>query len=404
MTPSLRKSATPPAAPPQRSSLRSRAHPVQEDMSSTTLTVTRTGDTSGASKSITPRQTGPPASAQTTRPHSAPFVSPRAKPQSRLTCSSMKTRRWKVTKRLPSHFQIPPTAPRSGAQCTTTFQIMDDVVEPTTNVIDDAGIFVGQHYHDFLNRQADAGGLAFWTGQITACGADAACIDRNRTSVSTAFFVSIEFQQTGYLVFRFYKETFTDSVGRPRGMPRYREFLRDTQEIGRGVVVGVGNWETQLETNKQEFAQRWVQRADFIAEFPGTMTAAQFVDKLFLNSEVTPTTAERDAAIAAFGAGNVAGRAAALRSVADSGSVYNRQYNAAFVLIQYIGYLRRNPNDAPEPGLNYAGYDYWLNKMNQFSIPGEDVRNEQVALGRIQRAEMVRAFIISLEYRGRFGP
>lgn len=123
-----------------------------------------------------------------------------------------------------------------------------------------------------------------------------------------------------------------------------------------------------------------------------------------LNAETTPTTAERNAAIAAFGTGDAAGRAAALRNVADSGSVYNRQYNAAFVLIQHIGYLRRNPNDSPEPGLNYAGFDFWLNKMNQFSVAGEDVRNEPVARARVQRAEMIQAFIRSGEYRGRFGP
>ena len=87
--------------------------------------------------------------------------------------------------------------------------------------------------------------------------------------------------------------------------------------------------------------------------------------------------------------------------MADSGSVFNRRFNPAFVLMQYIGYLRRNPNDAPEPGLDYAGFDFWLTKMNNHSLPGEDVRNEEVA--RVQRAEMVRAFITSGEYRARFG-
>jgi hypothetical protein len=72
--------------------------------------------------------------------------------------------------------------------------------------------------------------------------------------------------------------------------------------------------------------------------------------------------------------------------------------------MQYIGYLRRNPNDAPEVGLNYAGFDFWLGKMNQFTLPGEDARNETVALSRVQRAEMVKAFITAGEYRGRFGP
>jgi hypothetical protein len=93
-------------------------------------------------------------------------------------------------------------------------------------------------------------------------------------------------------------------------------------------------------------------------------------------------------------------RAAALRSVADSNSIFQKQYNPAFVLMEYYGYLRRNPDDAPDN--NFSGYDFWLNKLNQFSLPGEDVRNESVALGRVKRAEMVRAFLVAGEYRQRF--
>ena len=36
------------------------------------------------------------------------------------------------------------------------------------------------------------------------------------------------------------------------------------------------------------------------------------------------------------------------------------------------------------------------------SVAGEDVRNESVALGRVKRAEMVKAFLVSGEYRQRF--
>lgn len=87
--------------------------------------------------------------------------------------------------------------------------------------------------------------------------------------------------------------------------------------------------------------------------------------------------------------------------VADSDSVYNRQFNPAFVLSEYIGYLRRNPNDAPDT--DYAGFDFWLAKMDQSTAPGDDVRDEMVALSRVRRAEMVRAFISSMDYRERFG-
>jgi len=380
------------------------SHPVIEEVTVVTVTVTRSGDTSAANTVdyATADGTATERADYTTALGTLRFASG----ETSKTFDVLVNEDSKVegNEAFTVALSNPTGGASLGAQATTTIQIMDDGVEPTTNVIDDAQTFVGHHYHDFLNRQPDLPGLNFWTSDITVCGSNAACIDNKRTNVSQAFFLSIEFQQTGYLVFRFYKETFTDSVARPRGMPRYREFLRDTLEVGRGVVVGVGTWEQQLETNKQDFAQRWVQKAEFIAEFAVSMTPAQFVDKLFLNAETTPTTAERNAAITAFGIGDTAGRAAALRSVADSGSVYNRQFNAAFVLMQYIGYLRRNPNDAPETGLNYAGFDFWLNKMNQFSVAGEDVRSEPVARARVQRAEMVRAFIVSGEYRGRFGP
>jgi hypothetical protein len=377
---------------------------LQEDLSSTTVTVQRTGDTSGAVTVdySTANGTASERSDYTTAVGTLRFAAGETTKTIDILINEDSFVEGTET------FTVTLTNPTGGAtlSCGTavvSINITDDASEPTTNAIDDPATFVGQHYHDFLNRQADAGGLAFWTGQITACGSDVGCIDRARTNVSTAFFLSIEFQQTGYLVFRIYKETFTDSAGRPRGMPRYREFLRDTQEIGRGVVVGVGAWETQLEANKQAFARAWVQKPEFVAQFPVDMTAAQYVDKLFLNSEVTPTAAERNAAITAYGIGDTDGRAAALRSVADSGSVYNRQFNAGFVLSQYIGYLRRNPNDAPEPALDYTGFDYWLAKMNSFSVAGEDVRTASVALARVKRAEMVRAFIRSTEYRGRFG-
>ena len=100
--------------------------------------------------------------------------------------------------------------------------------------------------------------------------------------------------------------------------------------------------------------------------------------------------AERNAALAAFGTGSVAGRAAALRSVSESVSFDNAEKSRAFVLIQYYGYLRRNPNDAPEQNLNFAGWNFWLGNLNAFG-------------GNFVSAEMVKAFISSTEYRQRFG-
>ena len=80
-----------------------------------------------------------------------------------------------------------------------------------------------------------------------------------------------------------------------------------------------------------------------------------------------------------------------VRAVSENGLFNQRQFNKAFVLMQYFGYLRRAPNASPEPGLNFDGYNFWLNKLNQFN-------------GNFVDAEMVKAFITSSEYIQRFGP
>ena len=81
-------------------------------------------------------------------------------------------------------------------------------------------------------------------------------------------------------------------------------------------------------------------------------------------------------------------RAGVLRKVCESGPVIQNETNRAFVLMQYFGYLRRNPDDAPDG--NMDGYDFWLQKLSQFG-------------GDFQQAEMVKAFLVSMEYRSRFG-
>ncbi len=291
-----------------------------------------------------------------------------------------------------------PVGATIGLQGTATVSILDDTTVPTApNPINDAGTFVCQHYHDFLNRQSDTSGQAFWTNEIANCLSNAACIDEKRTNVSAAFFISIEFQNTGYLVIRAHKAAF----GSASSTPRYTVYLRDQRAINDGVIIGQPGADTLLEQNKAKFFVAFVQRPEFVTPFPLGTLVTTYVDTLFTNSGVTPTATERNDAITAYGAGNTAGRAAALRSVSESNSVFQKQYNPAFVLMQYYGYLRRNPDDAPD--LNFSGYDFWLTKMNQFSLPGEDVRDANVALARVKRAEMVRAFIVSSEYRGRFG-
>ena len=102
--------------------------------------------------------------------------------------------------------------------------------------------FVRQQYLDFLNREPDPPGFGFWTNEIDLCGVNQACIEVRRINVSAAFFLSIEFQETGYLVYRMYKAGY-GNLASPASAPvplRLGESLPDTQRIGQGVVVGSG--------------------------------------------------------------------------------------------------------------------------------------------------------------------
>jgi hypothetical protein len=260
-----------------------------------------------------------------------------------------------------------------------------------TNPIDDAQSFVYMQYHDFLNREPDAAGLQFWTSQITACGTDQTCINAKRANVSAAFYLSTEFQNSGYLVYRTYKAAYGNLPGAPVPV-RFSEFVSDAHEIGQGVVVNQPGWDPLLESNKQAFMTDFVQRSRFTTAYPTSMTPTQFVDALSTNAGLTPSPTDRQAAINEF-AGNpssidVAGRARALRDIAENQALAQQEFNRSFVLTQYFGYLRRDPNAAPDTDL--TGYNFWLNKLNQFN-------------GNFQDAEMVKGFINSGEYRQRFG-
>jgi hypothetical protein len=260
---------------------------------------------------------------------------------------------------------------------------------PNSNQIDDAQFFVRQHYLDFLNREPDSGGLVYWTERITGnssndpppCPAgDVRCIHERRIGVSTAFFISPEFQDSGYYVYRFYKASFSRQ-------PNYTEFTAD-----HNTVIGGSD----LEPSKQAFADAWVQRAAFVVAYPNTMSNTEVVNKLFDTAGLTVSTydAKRQQEIQAMNAGR--SRALVLRDVIEIPDFKNipdpndprsavikqvSQYNPAFVLMQYFGYLHRD--------LDQSGYDFWLDVVNN--------REPNNYHG------MVCGFITSTEYQLRFG-
>jgi predicted Zn-dependent protease len=261
------------------------------------------------------------------------------------------------------------------------------------NLIDNTRFFVAQHYRDFLSREPDAGGLSFWSGEIDSCGSNTQCRQLRRVNVSAAFFLSIEFQETGYFVYRLYQAAFGDLPGKPVPV-RFNQFFADTQQISRGVVVGQGDWQARLAANKQAFVLDLVSRPEFTARYPATLSPAQFVDALNANAGGVLDADERNRLIQELAANNTAaGRASVLRQVADDADLVRNEFNSAFVLMQYFGYLRRNPDDVGfngQPDPNFVGFFFWLDKLNDFN-------------GNFVDAELVRAFIESIEYRQRFG-
>jgi len=229
---------------------------------------------------------------------------------------------------------------------------------------------VRQHYLDFLGREPDEGGFNFWSDQILGCG-DPTCIARRKINVSAAFFFSIEFQGTGGLVDRLYRSSYTRR-------PQYDEFMSDVKTMN-GIIVGQADWQHRLDASETAFIAAWVQRPAFSAAYDNLANDG-YVDKLISNTGVTYSASERDALVNGLVTGTLT-RANVLQRITEDGRFIAAKFSEQFVLMEYFGYLRRDP-DA-------QGYQFWLAKLNQFH-------------GNFEQAEMVKAFLTSIEYRQRF--
>ena len=257
-----------------------------------------------------------------------------------------------------------------GSPSRATLTITDnDSTPPTTNPIDDAQFFVRQHYVDFLDREADPGGLAYWTNQITQCGSDAACIADRRISVSAAFFFSPEFQQSGSFVYGLYKA----ALGRD---PSFAEFTTD-----RNRVIGGPD----LQTSRDQLSYDFAGRTEFLTKYPG---GSDFVGLLLQTAhdssgaDLTPLEGglrQDYNSCLTSGTPLTICQGRAVQMVIDYPAFSEAVFNPSFVLMEYFGYLRR--------GADVGGYNFWLNVLNS---SGNNYRG------------IVCAFITSAEYQLRF--
>jgi Domain of unknown function (DUF4214) len=257
-----------------------------------------------------------------------------------------------------------------GNKTDAVFTATADAV-PLANPLDTAEYFVRQQYVDILAREPDQGGFNYWSAQINACSGDVACIRSRRIDVAAAFFVEQEFQQTGSFIY----DVYSGALGR---RPAFAEYSADRPQLIGGA---------DLDIEKSAFAESFVQRTEFAQKYQQQTTAELFVDALIQNvrqSAGVDLSSRRDNLVAAYNNGGnmVQSRALVVRALADDAMFSQSQYNAAFVLTEYFGYLRRDP-DA-------GGYQFWLNVLNN-GEPGN-------------YRGMVCAFITSAEYQRRFSP
>lgn len=177
-----------------------------------------------------------------------------------------------------------------GSPSTAEVTILDnDTGTTTTNPIDDTAFFVRQHYLDFLAREPDASGYAFWQNEINSCGGNAQCIEVKRINVSAAFFLSIEFQQSGLAAFLTHRAAFGPSaLGSPVGV-LYGNFMHDLEELNNGVVFGQPGSDAKAEANKVAYYNEFVTRPEFVAKYPSTLTNDQYVDNLLTTANLSLT-------------------------------------------------------------------------------------------------------------------
>lgn len=271
------------------------------------------------------------------------------------------------------------------AQSIATITLDDNDGAGAPNPILNTPLFVRMHYLDFLSREPEADEP--WSKLLDGCAnpfnldPESPSVGCDRITVSRSFYGSPEFSLKGFYVFNFYRVAF----GR---LPAYDEIIKDMSSV-------TGQTPADTFAQRAAFAASFSGRQEFIESY-ATLADAAFVDALLhrygLQQITTPDPADPEGGVKVVlkredltGRLAVTGpsaltRAQVLRAVVESDEVKASEFNAAFVAMQYYGYLRRTPEE--------EGYQDWLRVINQ------DPSNVRV---------MIHGFMNSAEYLLRFG-
>jgi hypothetical protein len=236
-----------------------------------------------------------------------------------------------------------------------------DSVEPTVgtnpsvkdnDVFNNNLLFVMQQYRDFLGREGDAAGIAFWVGQLNANAL-------TRPQVIEAFFFSTEFQAYAPAIIRLYFAT----------------FLRIPDYAGLAFWVNSYRGGTSLAA----IAEQFTLSQEFQNTY-GSLNNTDFVTLLYNNV----LGRAPDPGGLAFWVGqlnaNALTRGDVLLAFSESTEFRSLIANEVFVTQMYVGMLRRMPEQ--------AGFDFWVALLDNGA----------------SRLSIIASFFVTVEYHNRFLP
>jgi hypothetical protein len=250
----------------------------------------------------------------------------------------------------------------------------DDFTQRTSNPIDTREFFIRQLYLDTLNREPEPSGLAAWLNRLNTCPLPGETLQNcDEIEVASAFFRSPESFDRSYFIYRFYEAALVRQ-------PQYDEFQADLRRLT-GFLTP-----EELEQRKREFAEEFVNRAEFHSLYDSFGSGQPFVDAVLARAgaarpgvgAATVVTSNRLSVMSRIGVNQIT-RGQAVRELVEAPEISQRFFNKAFVVVEYFSFLRRNPD---------AAYLHWINVLETTG----DYR------------EMIRGFLQSPEYRSRFGP
>jgi hypothetical protein len=209
---------------------------------------------------------------------------------------------------------------------------------------------------DFLGRVAEPDGLNFWRGRMTdpskCTGQSEPC---DRIDTAKRFFESDEFQERGFYVYRLYDA----GLGR---FPKYVEFVPDVGRLNGFQTV------QEQRLGKDAYLLDFMDKAEFRALYDQYLTtdhahakdasnAAAFVDALCAKAGITPASRQSLIANLQSGTRDPAHTLEDFIQTPEISGVGTRYYDRARIVMQYFGFLRRDPEQ--------GGFDFWWDRLTK---------------------------------------